>query len=71
MIIHLQKQLNERTIGVRPGYTGVSSYQRSTSPFSSNVSNRDYMNTNSSLGNTSTSRMKFNSVTENQNINNE
>lgn len=69
LITHLQKQLNERTIGIRPGFTTTaSSYQRSTSPFTSNVSaNRDYMNTNLSLNNTSTSRLKFTSTGDNNN----
>ncbi len=62
LITHLQKQLNERTIGIRPGFNS-SSYQRSTSPFTSNASlnvNREYTN----LGNTASSRLKFTSTGE-------
>ncbi len=68
MITHLQKQLNDRTIGIRGGFTAntTSTYQRSTSPFTSNaslnvnVNSREYANL--SMGNTTSSRLKFTST---------
>lgn len=65
LITHLQKQMNERTIGIRSGYG--TTYQRSTSPFTSNVSGREYAATTLSIGNTSTSRLKFTSTGDNNN----